>query len=317
MHLLILAVPDCPNARVLEDRIAAMLGGFTDLTMSRQVITSQDDAVRWEMRGSPTLLIDGADPFARPGQPFSMSCQLYHDKDDGVPTTGQLHRVIEDARAAPPGTTDHAWLKSLGRLSRTAPADPQQLAVHQVILHSFIEHGSAPTTSELVPHAAPFELSRVLSDLAEGDYLALGPDHEITAAYPFSGLPTRHQVHIAGRPAVSSMCAIDALGISAMTGLPALIESTDPATGEAITVTVDRAASTWRPATTVVYVGHTATLCTGPSAAVCCGSMNFFATRSNAEAWAAAHPHISGGFLTQDRAIRAGISIFGTLLISR
>ena len=29
------------------------------------------------MTGSPTLLVDGADPFARPGQPPSISCRLY------------------------------------------------------------------------------------------------------------------------------------------------------------------------------------------------------------------------------------------------
>jgi len=141
-------------------------------------------------------------------------------------------------------------------------------------------------------------------------------DHvgQITAAYPFSALPTRHRVQIAGHAAVYAMCAIDALGISAMTGRPVVIESADPSTGEPITVNVDGASSTWDPATAVVYVGRTGGDCAGPSASVCCGYMNFFATRAAASTWAAAHPEITGGILSQDRALQVGIGIFGQLL---
>jgi Alkylmercury lyase len=42
--------------------------------------------------------------------------------------------------------------------------------------------------------------------------------------------------------------------------------------------------------------------------------MNFFATRAAAMAWAASHPEITGGILSQDRAPHIGISIFGQLL---
>ena len=110
------------------------------------------------------------------------------------------------------------------------------------------------------------------------------------------------------------MCAIDALGISAMTARPVVIESADPSTGEPITVNVDGASSTWDPATAVVYVGRTGGDCAGPSASVCCGYMNFFATRAAASAWAASHPEISGGILGQARALQTGIGIFGQLL---
>ena len=92
-----------------------------------------------------------------------------------------------------------------------------------------------------------------------------------------------------------AMCAIDALGISAMGGLPVVIESADPSTGEQITVNVDQASSTWEPATAVVYVGRTSEDCAGPSASVCCGYINFFATGAAAAAWAASHPGITGG----------------------
>lgn len=111
------------------------------------------------------------------------------------------------------------------------------------------------------------------------------------------------------------MCAIDALGVSAMTGVPVVIESADPSTGEPVTVNVDGSDSSWDPATAVVYVGHTGDGCAEPSVSVCCGYMNFFATRAAAAAWAASHPEISGGgILDQARALQTGIGIFDQLL---
>ena len=174
--------------------------------------------------------------------------------------------------------------------------------------------GGAPGLSSLARHAAPFEVSQVLAELADGDFVCLDQAGQITAAYPFSAVPTRHRVQISGEATVFAMCAIDALGISAMTGRPVVIESADPSTGEPITVNVDGATSTWDPATAVVYVGRTGDECAGPSASVCCGYMNFFATRAAASAWAASHPEISGGILGQARALQTGIGIFGQLL---
>jgi hypothetical protein len=89
----------------------------------------------------------------------------------------------------------------------------------------------------------PFDVSQVLAELADGDFLCLDEAGQITAAYPFSALPSRHRVRISGEAAVFAMCAIDALGISAMTGRPVVIESADPHTGEPITVNVTGAAA--------------------------------------------------------------------------
>ena len=100
MHLTVLAVPGCPNAPVLDGRLATVLGGRAGVSISHQVISDEDEAARWRMHGSPTLLIDGADPFAARGQQPSMSCRLYRDDDgyaSGAPSVGQLRQVIERA----------------------------------------------------------------------------------------------------------------------------------------------------------------------------------------------------------------------------
>jgi Alkylmercury lyase len=319
MQLTVLAVPGCPNAPVLGDRLAAVLDGRAGVLVSHQVISDEGEAARWGMHGSPTLLIDGADPFAERGQTPTMSCRLYRDENgqlSGAPSLGQLRQAIEQALAAAPGLGDRVWLDSLGRAGRgrVAPAERGLRAVHQAVLRSFVHTGAAPGISSLARHAAPFEMSQVLAELADGDFVCLDQAGQITAAYPFSAVPTRHRVQISGEATVFAMCAIDALGISAMTGRPLVIESADPATSEPVTVHVDGATSTWNPATAVVYVGRTGGQYAGPSATVCCGYMNFFATRAAASAWAASHPEISGGILGQARALQTGIGIFGQLL---
>lgn len=106
MDLTVLAVPGCPNASVLEQRLAAVLEGYSDASIARVVIPDEGEAARWGMHGSPTLLIDGTDPFVGPGQPPSMSCRLYRDDSSqasGAPSVGQLQEAVEQAHLDSPG----------------------------------------------------------------------------------------------------------------------------------------------------------------------------------------------------------------------
>jgi hypothetical protein len=95
MTLEILQVPGCPGADLLEDRLAGLLTGRPRVI--RRVVTGQAEAEQLGMTGSPTLLVDGADPFARPGQPPSISCRLYLDeygRQSPVPSPGQLRAAL-------------------------------------------------------------------------------------------------------------------------------------------------------------------------------------------------------------------------------
>jgi hypothetical protein len=105
MRLTILTGAACPNEPVLKDRLAAALDRRPDVSVSHQVIATEEEAARWGMHGSPTLLIDGIDPFAEPGQQPSLSCRLYRDADgatSGAPSISQLREAIE----RPPATTE-------------------------------------------------------------------------------------------------------------------------------------------------------------------------------------------------------------------
>jgi len=97
MLVQVLTVPDCPGGPVVEERLAAVLAGRTDVTLQRRVVDTAAQAEQWGMHGSPTVLVDGHDPFAAPGAPASLSCRLYRGADgraQGAPSARQLRRVL-------------------------------------------------------------------------------------------------------------------------------------------------------------------------------------------------------------------------------
>jgi len=96
VRLDILQVPDCPNAAVLETRLALLLADHPGIEVTRHVVTAEDDAERLGMTGSPTLLVDGADPFARPDQRPTISCRLYPD-EQGRPGPAPSLRQLREA----------------------------------------------------------------------------------------------------------------------------------------------------------------------------------------------------------------------------
>jgi hypothetical protein len=100
MELVVLTVPDCPNAAAFEENLAAALTGLPDAVVRRRIIASEQEAADAGMHGSPTLLVGGTDPFAAPGQPPSLSCRLYRDasgRAGPVPSIEELRRVLTAA----------------------------------------------------------------------------------------------------------------------------------------------------------------------------------------------------------------------------
>jgi hypothetical protein len=100
MELVVLTVADCPNAAAFEERLAAALTGWPHTVVRRRVIASEQEAAEDGMHGSPTLLVDGTDPFAEPGQPHSLSCRLYRDasgRTGPVPSVKELRRALTAA----------------------------------------------------------------------------------------------------------------------------------------------------------------------------------------------------------------------------
>lgn len=205
-------------------------------------------------------------------------------------------------------------------------------AIHRQVLYGFATGGRAPGRAELAASAQVTEADaeRALAWLHEHDLLRLDEAARIRSAYPFSAVPTGHRVRIEAGPEVFAMCAIDALGIAAMLIRAITVTSADPVTREEIIVQVaaDGRTATWRPDSTVVYLGQRGDCapCDGPATGssdglggpaaedVCCGQVNFFATTDNARTWAAAHPGVTGQILPQPKALLLATEVFGPLL---
>lgn len=100
VELILLTVPACPNAEAFEERLAAALAGHPRVVVRRREVADEREAAEAGMHGSPTLLIDGVDPFAQPGQAPSVSCRLYRDADGhlaGVPPVEALRQALAAA----------------------------------------------------------------------------------------------------------------------------------------------------------------------------------------------------------------------------
>lgn len=95
MHVTVLYFDGCPNWRTADARLRA-LADECGLTIDRRAIDTPEEAERVGFRGSPTILVEGRDPFASGGEPVGLSCRVYVTPDGpaGAPTVAQLRDVV-------------------------------------------------------------------------------------------------------------------------------------------------------------------------------------------------------------------------------
>jgi hypothetical protein len=313
VRLEVLHVPDCPNLAPMLERLHEV----TDLRLTTREISTTEDAVAHGMAGSPTLLVNGADPYATgaPAQ-YGLSCRIYRDERGRmvpVPSSGQLRDAVAGEQMGEPDQVRSGEILSAWR-TRAIPLDPDEAAVHKAILGGFAATGAPPTAEDLraVISDGGRSTADVLSALHQTDAIRLAPDEQIAVAYPFSAQPTRHRVRVADRTDVYAMCAIDALGISPMLRVDTLISSDDETNGRPITVATTDGRTRWTPPSAVAVSGADAG--GGPSADWCCSYLNFFADADAANAWLTSHPHVPGQVLTQREAEQLAVRLFADLL---
>ncbi|WP_245603561.1 hypothetical protein [Salinispora cortesiana] len=99
MDVQLLVVVDClneePAAVVLRQALDDV--GLSAVRFTTRVIETQDEAERIGFTGSPSVFIDGRDPFVEPGQLPALACRLYRDDDggSGVPPLGPLRQALK------------------------------------------------------------------------------------------------------------------------------------------------------------------------------------------------------------------------------
>ena len=98
MRVELLYFDGCPNWEVAEGRLTDALGdlGRGHVMIQRRRLETLEEAEELHFFGSPTIRIDGHDPFAQGSEQVGWSCRLYRTPAglSGAPTTAQLLQVL-------------------------------------------------------------------------------------------------------------------------------------------------------------------------------------------------------------------------------
>jgi mercury(II) reductase len=216
--------------------------------------------------------------------------------------------VVKDALLAMVGS-DHVF-------NRWSGYDPAADRVRIALLQFYAEHGRAPTISALATRAGLNETAvmPLLEELRHRDLVVLDCER-IVGAYPFTDRDTDHRVTLDGR-AVHAMCAVDALGVGAMTDRDIAIASrcrhcaapiriTTRDRGRMLAEVEPQSAVMWQ---SVRYEGACA-------ANSLCATTAFFCSDDHLSAWRRERAADESGFrLSIKEALEAGRALFGPSL---
>lgn len=96
---MLLYFDDCPNWQQTASHLDRLTSEFPDLTVTRQLVDTDEAAQRLGFLGSPTILLDGVDLFAARDMPVGLSCRIYLTPAGpaGSPTLEQLRDALGSA----------------------------------------------------------------------------------------------------------------------------------------------------------------------------------------------------------------------------
>ena len=102
MDLRVRYISDCPHRELAAQRVREALdrSGCVNLDVQHEHVTSEEHAAQLDFRGSPTILIDGHDPFTDPHGTVGMSCRQYRTARgiEGAPSVEQLVAALAHTR---------------------------------------------------------------------------------------------------------------------------------------------------------------------------------------------------------------------------
>lgn len=201
-------------------------------------------------------------------------------------------------------------------LTRWSGYDPGTDRVRIALLQLYAEDGRAPAIRALAERAGLSEMAirPLLEELRRRDLVVLDGER-IVGAYPFTDQDTGHRVTLDGR-VLNAMCAVDALGIGAMTDQDITIVSQCRHCDTPIRIATrgrGRALADIEPPTAVMwqsvrYEGACA-------ASSLCATTAFFCSDDHLSAWRRGRPASEPGFrLSIEEGLEAGRALFGPSL---
>ncbi|AFM20338.1 hypothetical protein Mycch_5705 (plasmid) [Mycolicibacterium chubuense NBB4] len=91
----LLVIPDCPYATLAETAIRMTLNelGLPHTPVLTTVVETTAEAIRRRFTGSPTIVINGVDPWAHPDREPGLTCRAQPDRG-GLPTPYGLAQAL-------------------------------------------------------------------------------------------------------------------------------------------------------------------------------------------------------------------------------
>lgn len=91
---------NCPNWKTVDRRLRVLAEQGFDMTLRHQRIEDDASARRVGFRGSPTVLVDGSDPFDDEGTGCGLSCRVYPTESGpaGSPSLEELRQALTRMR---------------------------------------------------------------------------------------------------------------------------------------------------------------------------------------------------------------------------
>lgn len=136
----------------------------------------------------------------------------------------------------------------------------------------------------------------------------------VTAAYPFSGVPTQHRVRYGGT-AIYACCAIDALAVPSMVDEAATVESHCAHCDRAITVQMRKnLILSSQPEDPAVFCVARDCCETGPTVLTRCPHINFFCGSGHMRRWEDENPGLTGDGLSLSQAVTRACETFAPII---
>jgi hypothetical protein len=292
MDITILHVAECPHLDLALQRLEAALDEVgLHATIRHRLVTTERDAITAGLRGSPTVLIDGRDPF---------------DFDEGMPTAAlacRLYRTETGAQGAP---SVPMVVEALRAHRHRSPLDrpPSDDLTRQIRWAAFERlrtgHAIAPSDLADLLDAPPEKIATALDDLVRVGLIERDLAGTVIGAHGLTLTETRHHL-VLDRIVLHTWCALDAVGVPAALGVDADIATRCGWCDQPLTLTMR--AGTAEPVEAVLWLPREP--CTNVRQHFC-SQANLFCGHNHLDLWRDQAGDPTGDVLTVSEAAALG-----------